>query len=67
MKLTEDKGSLGHWERIKLKVLLLTSCASSGRASRAFLALFSSRTGSRDLRNFAGCGERTLKGLELKN
>lgn len=46
---------------------LLTSCPSSGRASSTFFALFSSLTGSRDLRNLAGWGERTLKGLELKN
>lgn len=46
---------------------VLTSCPNSGRASSAFLALLSSFTGSRDLRNLAGWGDRTLKGLELKN
>lgn len=38
----------------ELDSVLLTSCPSSGRASRAFFALFSSLTGSRDLRNLGG-------------
>lgn len=43
-----------------------TSCPSSGLDSKDLFTLFSSLTGSRDLRNLGVWGVSTLKGLELK-
>jgi len=57
----------GHSVRMKSSLSLVTSCPSRGRASSTFLALLSSRTVSRDLRNLGGWGESTLKGLALNS